>query len=204
MSWKQVLAAKRVALWGYELNILQLILHLGFNPGEALEEPISHGPKASLAAELRHLNQKVVHIVKPVSNQLSAENLLGTSEWLEVPLARVARLLGKDSPYQFWLPEDGGPLEVGLLAVGEKATQPKVGLELINELLSTEHALEVYQRLDVGVVHGSLDNSRAVAEMQKARALREFELDRLQFPDLGLENLPAFQKAFDEDLAPHF
>jgi spermidine/putrescine-binding protein len=116
-------------------------------------------------------------------------------------LALVARLIGENSPYHFWLPEDGGTIEVGVLAVGEKSQRAAEALELINELISTDHALEVHQRLRAGVVHTSLSHLTSIAPLERPEALRQFPLNRFKFPDVSIDAIPRFQKFYDEALA---
>jgi spermidine/putrescine-binding protein len=191
-SWRQTWASSRVSLWGEELNVLHLMNRLDLNAGERLIEDqrierISHAFKKFLKGSL--------HFYKPVAGPLNAEAVAGKFDWLELPLGHVADLLaGKDSPYRFWLPEDGATVEVGTLSIGEKSAQPELARALINELLSTPSALVTHQQLDAGVVHKTL--SGQTPALQKPEALRLFPLNRLNFPDVDVQDLPHFQKVF--------
>lgn len=193
-TWKQTWQTKRVTLWGEELNILFAMTRSGVKVEERLLEEESKG----LENDVHNFVSRAAQILKPDPAPFVAEAVVGKTDWIMMPLGRVARLLGDNSPYRFWLPDDGGAVEVGLLAIGSKAEQPKLAIELINSLLSTEHALEVHKRLNSGIVHKTLNSMTSVAPLQRAEALRSFPLNRFSFPDLSVEALPRFQKIYDE------
>lgn len=196
-SWKQTWDSKRVSLWGEELQVLDVLNLFGLK----IEEGLQQEEVKSLEEKVRAFVKTASQILKPQSPHLSAEALIAKSDFIQLPLSRVARLVGENSPYQFWLPEDGGTIEVGLLAVGEKSVRPELARELINALISSEHALGVHKRLGAGVVHASLGHLSSIAPLQKPQALRRFPLNRFRFPDLNVEALPRFQKIYDESLA---
>jgi spermidine/putrescine-binding protein len=193
-TWKQTWQNKRVTLWGEELNILFAMTRSGVKVEERLLEEESK----SLENDIRQFADHAAKILKPDLAPIVAEALVAQTDWIMLPLGRVARLLGTNSPYSFWLPEDGGAVEVGLLVVGSKATQPALAKELINRLISTEHALEVHQRMGSGVVHSTLNSMSSIAPLQRAEALRRFPLNRFSFPNLSVESLPRFQRIYDE------
>lgn len=194
-TWKQVWQSKRVTLWGEELNLLHSMTRSGVKVEERLEaEEESKG----LEDDIRQFAGRAAEILKPNLTPVSAEALVSHADWVLLPLGRVARLLGDKSPYQFWLPDDGGAVEVGLLAVGSKAEQVELAKLLIGQLLSNEHALDVHKRLNTGVVHSTLDKLNSVAPLQRASALRQFPLNRFEFPNLSVEALPRFQKIYDQ------
>lgn len=200
-TWKHIWQAGKVSLWGEELNVLELMNRLGLNVEQRLQEEETSKANKSLDEEIHRFTNKAVHFIKPSSEPLIAESILDKSDWVEVPLARVAHFLADNSEYGYWLPEDGATVELGVLAVGEKSTQADVALQLIDELLSTDEALAIHQRLDSGIVHSSLSSLSTIPSMQKPEALRMFPLNRLMFPDLNVEALPRFQKIFDETVA---
>jgi spermidine/putrescine transport system substrate-binding protein len=196
-TWKQTWQTKRVTLWGEELNILFAMSRSGVKVQEDLLE---EGNK-SLENDIHQFAARAAHILQPNPAPIVAEALVANTDWIMLPLGRVARLLGANSPYRFWLPEDGAAVEAGLLAIGSKADQPALAKELINELISTEHALEAHRRLGGGVVHSTLNSMSSIAPLQRAEALRSFPLNRFSFPDLSIEALPRFQKIYDETFA---
>ncbi len=199
-TWKQTLHDHKVSLWGDELNVLQILGRFGVKMEEHLEEEEGKAQKA-FQEELKHFTQSLAHVLKPGSAAATAEVLVAGADWVELPVARVAQWLGSGSLYHFWLPDDGATLDVGVLGVGENATQPELAMSLINELLTTEAALETHQHVGGGVVHASLSNLNTILPFEKPQALRQFPLNRLQFPDLSVEVLPHFQKIYDETLA---
>lgn len=196
-TWKQTWQSKRVTLWGEELNILFAMTRSGVK----VEERLLEEENKTLENDIRQFASRAVQILKPTPSPIVAEALMGKADWIMLPLGRVARLLGANSPYNFWLPEDGGAVEVGLLAVGAKSEKPELAKKLIDSLLSTEHALETHRRLGSGVVHATLNGVPSIAPMQRAEALRHFPLNRFSFPDLSVEALPRFQKIYDETFA---
>lgn len=196
-TWKQTWLNKRVTLWGEELNLLHAMTRSGVKVEEGLMEEQSKG----LDDELRRFIQRAASILKPDLAPVTAESIVSKADWIMLPLSRVARLLGENSPYRFWLPDDGGAVEVGLLAIGSKSEQPELAKKLIGELISTEHAMEVHRRMGAGVVHSTLANMKSIAPLQRAEALRSFPLNRFEFPDLSIESLPRFQKIYDETFA---
>ena len=119
-------------------------------------------------------------------------------DWILLPLAQVARLIGDSSPYRFWLPADGATVEVGLFTVGERSEHVEIAMDLINYLSGTEQALQLHKRMGAGVVHTSLNHLDSIAPLQKAEALRRFPLTRYVFPDVSLDAIPRFQKYFNE------
>lgn len=193
-TWKQTWQTKRVTLWGEELNILFAMTRSGVK----VEERLLAEESKSLETDIRQFAARAVQILNPDPTPIVAEALVAKTDWIMLPLGRVARLLGVNSPYRFWLPDDGGAVEVGLLAIGSKAGQPALAKELINKLISTEHALEVHRRLGSGVVHSTLNSMSSIAPLQRAEALRSFPLNRFSFPNLSVEALPRFQKIYDE------
>jgi spermidine/putrescine-binding protein len=161
---------------------------------ERLEEEDSNG----LQNDMKGFVKNVAQIWNPDLQAESPEELLDGAEWIQMPLARAVPYLSSESKYHFVLPEDGGAMELGLLAVGEKSLQPVLAGQLINELLSTDHAMEVHNRLGNGVVHKTLENVDSLAVWQRPQALRRFPLNRLRFPDLNIEVLPRFERLYDE------
>lgn len=199
-TWRETLSSSRISLWGEELNVLQTMNRMGMNVEERLQED-TRNPK-SVDAEVRNFTKLIVQVLKPDLAPIAAETMMARADWVLLPLPRVARLLGAQSPYRFWLPEDGATFELGLFSVGAESTQPELSMKLINELISTEEALATHQRLDTGVVHASLSGLNSIAPLQKPQAIRQFALNRLKFPDLSLDVLPRFQKIFDENIVP--
>ena len=204
-TWKAALQSKKLSIWGDELNVLHLLLHSGVKVEARLEEEDSKG----LQNDVKAFVAKLAQIWNPDLQAETPEELLDGAEWIQMPLARAVPYLSKlslselatspeDSKYHFVLPEDGGAMELGLLAIGEKSSQPYLAKQLINELLSTDHILEVHNRLGTGVVHKTLDNMDSLPVWQRPQALRQFPLNRLRFPDLNIEVLPRFERLYDE------
>jgi spermidine/putrescine transport system substrate-binding protein len=201
MTWKQAWQNHHISLWGEELNILQLMNKLGLNVEQRLQQEDNSREGKALDEEMHKFTKNAVNILKPEQAPFSGEALMLKVDWAQMPLAQAARLLGDSSPYHFFLPEDGATLELGVLAIGEHATQAQLALELINDLLATDAAMQTYQQLNAGVVHASLSGLSSIATLQKPQALRLFPLTRMQFPDLNIEALPRFQRIFDSTLA---
>jgi spermidine/putrescine-binding protein len=195
-TWKQIWQNKKVAFWGEELNVLQLMNRLGLNVEQRLNEEEDSKAGKSLDEDIKRFEKASVHFIKPEEVEKLGE--MDSGKWSEVPLARVAGRLAKDNSYSFWLPQDGAAVEVGVFAVGEKSTQSELALQLINDLISTDEALALHGRLQTGVVHASLSGVESLAPLEKADALRHFPLNRLQFPELNVEALPRFRKIYDE------
>jgi len=193
-TWKQTWLTKRVTLWGEELNILFAMTRSGVK----VEEGLLNEENKGIENDIHQFAARAAQILKPDPTPIVAEALVAKTDWIMLPLARVARVLGVNSPYKFWLPEDGGAIEVGLLAIGAKSGRVPLAKKLINELISTEHALEAQRRLGGGVVHSTLNSMGSIAPLQRAEALRGFPLNRFSFPDLSVEALPRFQKIYDE------
>lgn len=193
-TWKQTWLNKKISLWGEELNLLHLMNSLHLNSGERL---VAEQTSEGIGLAFQKFTKSTVRFLKPETTPIAAEAMIANADWIQLPLGRVARLLGRDSPYRFWLPEDGATVEVGVLAIGERSAQPELARVLINDLLATDEALKTHQQLDTGVVHASLSGLSSITELQKPEALRQFPLNRLRFPDLDVQELPSFQKAFD-------
>lgn len=193
-TWKKTWDSKRVTLWGEELNVLHVMNRVGINVEEGLEKENAKG----IETEVHQFAHKASEILPPDFAVGSAEAMMSKADWILLPLAKVARLVGENSPYRFWLPEDGGSVDVGLLAIGSKSEQPELAKKLIGQLISTEHSLEVQRRLGSGVVNTALNSLGSIAPLQKPEALRAFPLNRFEFPDVNVESLPRFQKIFDE------
>lgn len=196
-TWKQTWQSKRVTLWGEELNILFAMTRSGVK----VEERLLEEENKNLENDIHQFAARAAQILKPDPKPIVAEALMAKTDWIMLPLGRVARLLGERSPYNFWLPEDGGAVEVGLLTIGSKSEHVEQARALINALISTEHALETHRRLGSGVVHATLNGMASIAPLQRAEALRHFPLNRFSFPDLSVEALPRFQKIYDETFA---
>ncbi len=193
-SWKQTIQSKRVSLWGEELNVLNLLARNGVK----IEERLQDSENKSLETDIRKFIQSVAQIYPPSTGAISAEAITAKVDWIQIPLAHVARLVGEASPYRFWLPTDGGTVDVGLFAIGEKSDRPELAMDLINHLISTDQALELHKRVGGSVVHTSLNHLDSIAPLQKAEALRRFPLTRYVFPDLSVDAIPRFQKLFSE------
>lgn len=197
-SWKETWQTKRVTLWGEELNVLFAMTKSGIKVEERLmEEQQSKG----LENDIHSFAARAAQILAPDPAPVVAEAMIARADWILLPLARVARLLGGNSPYRFWLPEDGAAIDVGLLTIGSKSEQIEEAKDLINRLISTEHALEIHQRTGAGVVHSTLATMGSIAPLQRAEALRSFPLNRFSFPDLNIEAIPKFQKIFDQTIS---
>ncbi len=195
-KWKKTWTTKQISLWGEEVGLLNAMKRFGVKIEEQLEQEENKG----LDERVLEFSARAAKILRPQNTPLTAEAALGSSDILEVPLSHVAQLLEGDSPYTFWLPEDGGSMDVGILAIGARSEQPQLAKALINSLLSTENALQMHKRLGTGVVHASLNNENSIAQMQKAQTLRKFPLTRLNFPEVNVEALPRFQKIYDQTL----
>jgi spermidine/putrescine transport system permease protein len=194
-TWKQTWSSKRVTLWGEELNLLNLMSRIGIDVDEGLEKENTK----NIESEVHQFAHKASDILPPDFAVGSAEAMMSKADWILLPLAKVARLVGENSPYRFWLPEDGGSVEVGLLTIGSKSEQPELAKELIGQLISTEHSLEVQRRLGSGVTNTALNSLGSIAPLQKPGALRQFPLNRFEFPDVNVESLPRFQKIYDDN-----
>lgn len=193
-SWKQTIQSKKVSLWGDELNVLNMLSRSGIR----IEERLQDSETKSLESDLRKFMQSVTQIYEPTSAAISGEAITAKVDWIQIPLSHVARLVGETSPYKFWLPTDGGTVDVGLYAVGAKSEQSEIALKLINFLISSDQALALHKRLGGSVVHTSLNHLDSIAPLQKAEALRRFPLTRYAFPDLSMDAIPRFQKFFSE------
>jgi len=193
-SMKQTIQTKKVSLWGDELNVLNLLARTGVK----IEERLQDSETKTLEQDVRKFIQSVAQIYPPTSAAISAEAITSKVDWIQIPLSHVSRLIGEASPYRFWLPTDGGTVEVGLFAVGERSDKTEKSLELINHLISTDLALDLHKRINASVVHTSLNHLDSIAPLQKAEALRRFPLTRYVFPDLSVDAIPRFQKLFSE------
>jgi spermidine/putrescine transport system substrate-binding protein len=194
-SLVQIWQSKKLLLWGDQLPLISLLNRSGIHIEESLENTDAKGLRNQVLQAANN-NTKVL---KPgAKTRLTPPEMLQRSERVFLPLGQVAKFLNEDSGYKFSLPKDGGILEVGLLAIGSKSDRPELALRLINDIISTAHALQIHKRMAVGVVHTSLEQVGLVAPLQTASALRQFPLNRLVFPDVSLEVLPRFQKVFDE------
>ena len=190
--------AQSVSLWGEELNVLYMMNRLALNSQERLVE---EQKTEAIGTEFKKFAKNTIHFLKPRLTPFLNAAEITEADWFQLPLARVARLLESDKSLHFWLPEDGALLEVGVLAIGEKAQQPELAQLLVNELISTNQALATHNQLQTGVVHRSLSGIPSIEAMQKPEALREFALNRLRFPDLSVDDIPSFQRVFDETAA---
>ncbi len=197
LTWKQAWSGKKVALWGEELVLLDVMSRLGIN----VEEKLESEQTKSLEDDIRRFTTQASEIFRPDTPDLTADALTAKSDWILLPLGRAARWLGDNAPYKFWLPEDGAAMEIGLLSIGARSEQVPLAKKLIDLLLSTEHAEDVHRRLGAGVVHVTLNNATSVAPSQRAESIRNFPLNRFRFPDVNVEALPRFQKIYDETLA---
>lgn len=192
-TYKQALQNKSLSVWNDSLNLLYLLTTSGVDIVSRLE--IEQDNK--LESDIKHFIASLGHMFTPNNLPINAEAALTHSDWIQLPLAQVSRLLGDSSPYHFSLPADGGFLELGLLAVGEKSERPTQALQLINELIAPDHALSVHKRLGAGVVHPILAHLDSVAPLQRPEAIRQFPLNRLKMPELKIEAIPRFQKVYD-------
>ena len=123
----------------------------------------------------------------------SLPDALGNFSAALLPRSQVARW---EHPAPLNLPGAGAPLEVGLLAVGERSASPRLALDLVEDLLSVDHAREVHARLGKSFVQSAFNEDPSVADEQRPKALRQLELNRLQFPDLDLDLIPRFSQSF--------
>lgn len=193
-SAKQTFQNKKVTLWGDELNVLNMLARSGVK----IEERLQDSETKSLEAEVRKFLHSSAGIYPPTSSAISAETITRGVDWILLPLSQVSRLIGDSSPYRFWLPADGGTVDVGLFAIGERSEHVEIAMDLINFLSSSEQALSLHKRLGGGVVHTSLNHLDSIAPLQKAEALRRFPLTRYVFPDVSVDAIPRFQKFFNE------
>lgn len=209
-SWRSTWQSKKLAIWADELNVLNLMNTLKLEElrqkevktmvpmdSESEEETIEDQHSEALVATFKKFSKGTIDYF---TFPKTVETLSSKVDWVQLPLAIVAKLLEKESPYHFWLPEEGSAVEVGVLAIGEKSVQPERSLELINELISTNDALYTHSKLGMGVVHSSLSGLNTVSRLQKPEALREFPLNKLIFPDVDLQDLPRFQKIYNESV----
>lgn len=194
-EFKDVLHAKKVALWGEELNVLNLLAQSGVNLQQRLEQEQSKG----FDDDVRGFIRSVAQVIAPKSLGAERPAWLDKWDWVVLPLAQVTAFLDKDA--HFLIPEDGAAMEVGVLAVGDKSAQPELAMALLNELIHPDHALEAHRRLKAGLVHRTFDNVDSISPWLRPQALRKFPLNRLRFPDLNVETLPRFEKIYDENLA---
>jgi spermidine/putrescine transport system substrate-binding protein len=193
-SAKQTLQSKKVTLWGDELNVLNLLARSGVK----IEERLQDSETKSLETEVRKFLHGAAGIYHPTAAAISGEAVTRGVDWILLPLSQVSRLIGDSSPYRFWLPSDGGTVDVGLFAIGERSEHAEIAMDLINFLTSSEQALEMHKRMGAGVVHTSLNHLESIAPLQKAEALRRFPLTRYIFPEVNVEAIPRFQKFFNE------
>lgn len=192
---KATAGERKVAVWGDEMNLLDLLSRWGVQ----LDERIEQEEVKELQGDVRSFSRAFHKVIPPQVSSEDLKQVFATEDWTQAPLSRVAALLGPNS--NFVLPLDGGSMELGLLAIGSQAVQPELAMELINELMSTKHAMEIHQRLGKGVVHKTLDNVETIPAMLRPSGLRLFPLTRLNFPDLSVEYLPLFEKIYNEDFA---
>lgn len=199
VSYKQALQNKSLTVWGDSLNLLHLLTASGIDIVGRLELE----QDKNLEADIKQFIQSLGHGFTP-KIPVNMDSALAQTEWVQIPLAQVARYIDEtsapasNSNYRFSLPSDGGFLEVGVLAVGERSEKPKQAMNLINEIISPEHALQVHRRLNAGAVHLSLGHLDSVAPLQRAKAIRQFPLNRLKFPEIKIEAIPRFQKIYDQ------
>jgi spermidine/putrescine transport system substrate-binding protein len=192
-GWKATIQGDKVAVWGGELSLLELLSRWGLNLN------LDHEESHSLQDSVHAFSKAVAQILPPGKASVETTgDLLGKRDWVALPLSRAARFLADGGAYHFALPADGAAMELGLLAIGAKSLQPNAALRLINDLLSTAHAEEVHERIGAGVVHRTLENSERISPWLRPQALRRFPLNRLAFPDLELETIPRFEKIYDQ------
>lgn len=199
LALNQTLKAQKVSVWGDDLNILNLAIKSGIR----IEERLQDTEVKSLETDIRKFLSSLSGVVPTSPLTISAEALTSSADWVHMPLALVSRLLGETSPYQFWLPTDGGTVDVALFTIGDKSERPEVAFDLINELISSDEALAIHKRVQSGVVHTSLNNLNSVAPLQRAEALRRFPLTRYNFPNLSVDAIPRFQKMFADSKSSH-
>ena len=179
VTTKQLLQTKKVGLWNDDLNLSQLMVlaNLKGKPDTLLKNAARRIPVQAEAG--------------------SPDKLLNGLDWAQVPLNRVSAWLNES--YHFVLPEEGSSLILGTLAIGDKASQPDLAAKLINDLISTEHALEVHKRLHTGVVHRTLDNDENIPAWLRPQGLRRFALTRIKFPDIEIESLLGSEKSMAQE-----
>lgn len=194
-SLKSALHAQKIAIWGDQLNILDLLALFGVNTAARLEQE----QNKEFDDGLHSLLKSAARVLPPVATEKTEIDLASNRwDWAQLPLARVADQMSESR--HFVMSEDGGALEVGLLSVGDKAQNPELALRLINELIAPEHGLEAFRRVRAGVVHQTYDNAESLPAGVRPRALRDFPLTKLRFPDLDVENVPRLAKVYDEIL----
>jgi spermidine/putrescine transport system substrate-binding protein len=197
LTWRQIWQTKHIALWGDELNVLHQMSRLDLNAEERIEEDQK---TEALGLAFKKFTRGGIRFLKPdIAVPPTSDAVLGRAEWVQLPLSYIAPVLSSpDSPYHFWLPEDGATVEVGVLTIGERSTQPDLAQQLINELIDTPQAQQTHAQLGAGVVHSSLNGLASLNALQKPEALRKFPLNRLSFPDVDVQDLPRFQKIFED------
>ncbi|MGE4130076.1 MAG: hypothetical protein AB7F86_00475 [Bdellovibrionales bacterium] len=191
---KQTIQSKKVSIWGEELNMIHLLSHNGVH----IDERLNDAENKSLELDIQRFLKSLARVELPVTAEISAEAITSKVDWIQIPLAQVARLLGETSPYHFWLPSDGGAVSVGVFAIGELSENPELAARLINELISTESALEIHKRMGAAVVHTTLDYMDSIAPLQKASSIRRFPLTQYTFPNISLDVIPRFQKYYSK------
>src|SRR6185312_4548537 len=142
-----------------ELNLMDLVGLQGLDLPMRLEESPERKTGKTVDDDLRQILKTTGHFLKPIDGEVDLDSIIGKNDWVQVPLPAVARSLAAKPAYHYWLPPDGAPMELGLFAIGSKAVQPELALELIDELISTPHALEAYRRMKKGMVQSSLMNA---------------------------------------------
>lgn len=197
ISAAQLIQSKRVGVWADELSLFSLVTQVGVHIERREEQEDVKG----LRDDMHSFVKSVTRFTSPQTQFNDPKDFLGGLEWTQAPLSMVAPWL-KDPSYRFALPVEGGAMEIGLLAIGEKSTQTATAVKLINSLLSDEVALDLHQRLHVGVIQSTLNNAATIPEGLRPQALRQFPLTRLYFPNLGTEILPAFERVYLETVKP--
>lgn len=194
-SLKSALKSQKLAIWGEELNVLQLFLHSGLRTEERLGDEDSK----SLGADFRAFLKSTGQIWNPDLHAETAGEMLDGASWIQLPLARAQAYL--TPKYHFKLPTDGGAMELGLLAVGAKSEEPRLAQELINDLLEVSDLKALSQRLQVATtLKSELVAKKDLNEWLRPEALRLFPLDRLRFPDVKMEILPRFEPTFEHEV----
>lgn len=192
---KSAIESHKAALWGDEL----LVLHLMSLRGMRIEERLNMENDQSLENDIRSFIASAPSLITKETEIKDGLALVAAAPWTLIPVSQASRWTKDNNSLKFWLPEDGGVMEIGILAVGEKSLQADKALAIINELISLESALELHKKLNTGAVNSSLSHlEESVSPMQRPEALRQFPLNRLKFPDVGLDSIPRFQKIFDE------
>ncbi len=194
---KQAVRSHRLSVWGDELNVLYLMNLTGLD----IATRLNREDELNLDQDMRSFIQATNHMVRPLPIPETLDEVMAKADWAILPASHAARFTGAESKYEFLLPDDGGAVEIGVLAVGEKSARAEEALLLINELIAPEHALRVHRRLGAGVLHTPLAHLDSILPMQRPEALRDFPLTRMHFPDLALDAIPRLQKIFDEILA---